>query len=260
MVAQSRAVVFVLLDRIEYDPKCRASVEAAAARWGFDVVLHRGAIVEGVHPYWQKAFVCDTLKARYDVVLQLDHDIMINAEAPSPLDHWDDRGIGVVRDIHWDLWNQAEKRRVKDMWAFQSSCVSRWAKVTGLPRVGQGLYANGGLLLYRTDTHSECMREWQEFGRKGGLSMRFLPEQTVLSLLIKARRVPAYYMAPTWNLRPAGRIASLTGERMVGWCYHFSGKAKCGRVSRVNWELPADQSVLSVGQRKYIEVPHGLSL
>lgn len=260
MVASSRAVVFVLLDRVEYNAKCRASVEAAAARWGFDVVLHRGAVVEGVHPYWQKAFVCDTLKARYDIVLQIDHDIMVNAAAPSPIDHWDDRGIGVVRDIHWDLWSPAEKRRVKAMWSFQSMCVTQWAKVTGLPPVGQGLYANGGLLLYRTDTHAEYIREWQEFGRRGELSPRFLPEQTVLSMMIKAKRVPAYYMAPTWNMRPAGKISALSGETMAGWAYHFSGKAKGPRIAKVDWCRAADNSWLTDRQRGYVERAHGLSL
>lgn len=260
MVAQSRAVVFVLLDRVEYDVKCHASVAAAAERWGFDLVLHRGSVVGGVHPYWQKAFVCDILKPKYDVVLQLDHDIMINVDAPSPLDHWDDRGIGMVRDIHWVLWSQAEKQRVRAMWAFQSGCVRNWAKVTGLPAVGQGMYANGGLLLYRTDTHSQYIKEWRGYGLKGGLSMRFLPEQTVLSLMVKGGVAPAYYMAPTWNLRPAGRIESLTGERMVGWCYHFSGKAKRPRVSKVDWTAPVDASRLEDNQKKYIEGAHGLSL
>ncbi len=65
----------------------RESVEAAALRWNAEVHWMRRSL-QPCHPFWQKMFVCGDVAKRFGSahVLQLDNDMLIRSDCPSPFD------------------------------------------------------------------------------------------------------------------------------------------------------------------------------
>ena len=68
-------------------PNVRASYKAAAKRWGAQVLWITNPL-HSCHPFWQKMFVCEHVQSLFGSshVLQLDNDMVIRSDCPSPFD------------------------------------------------------------------------------------------------------------------------------------------------------------------------------
>ncbi len=68
-------------------PTVRESVEAAAERWDAELHWIRRPL-QPCHPFWQKMFVCGDVAKRFGPshVLQIDNDIVIRSDCPSPFE------------------------------------------------------------------------------------------------------------------------------------------------------------------------------
>jgi hypothetical protein len=65
-----------------------ASFHAAATRWNAEVIWISTPL-HSCHPFRQKMFVCDHVQSLFGSchVLQLDNDIVIRSDCPSPSSH-----------------------------------------------------------------------------------------------------------------------------------------------------------------------------
>ena len=78
-------------------PKSLESYQSAAERWGADLVVFREPLAD-CHFWWQKTFAIDHL-LQYDHVLQIDADMLIAEDCPSPFTECDPGRLGVCRDL-----------------------------------------------------------------------------------------------------------------------------------------------------------------
>jgi hypothetical protein len=218
-------------------PESRKSFESAAKRWGCEFVELRSQLAP-VHIYWQKAFVpvrlCD-----YERVLQLDADMLIRDDAPSPFDLVPPDAVGVVSahqfppnadDIGYQNGLAISRHRDK--------CVRAWAGWTGLKTCPDTHHLNGGFFLYGPQQHAELFAKLRDCGQKRGWFPRRLPEQACLSLLLWNKAAPVMWLPQEWNTVAAAqgiRPDHNTGT-MAGYIYHFTGRHLRGRrIGRTKW-------------------------
>lgn len=239
-------------------PKSRASFRDAARRWGVEFV-ERVTPLAPVHHFWQKAFAIEEMQA-YERVLQLDADMLIRWDAPSPFDLVPEDHIGVVssrqftpppRDFlltpptdteHQGLWIS----RHRDM------CVQGWARHMKMEPCHDERHLNGGFFLYSPTIHRPLFAELREVGQSAKWTQWRLPEQASLSVLLHNHKVPQTWLPHTWNIVAAHqrhiREEYATGY-MNGYIYHFTGKVKRGeRINNTTWEkAPCDEIAQRLG-------------
>ena len=168
--------------------KCRESFQAAAERWQVEYV----EITEPLgkcHHFWQKAIIpLSCHAARFERVLQLDADMLVADDCPSPFAIVPKNAFGVVSRV----------QPYRPELSFQ---VQRWAshyKVTGYrdPRE----HINAGFMLYNPNAHADLLRCWQDRAEPGPERPRCsLPEQFVISCLLAERTVPVYWLSWMFN-------------------------------------------------------------
>ena len=119
-------------------PKSLESYQSAAERWGADLVAFREPLAD-CHFWWQKTFAIDHL-LRYDHVLQIDADMLIAEDCPSPFPECDPARLGVCRDLQHPSQYRLER--------WLSNQTRRWSKHLGLRQPGGRQCVNAGMLLY----------------------------------------------------------------------------------------------------------------
>lgn len=218
-------------------PKSRESFEAAASRWGCEFVELTNRLAP-CHVFWQKAFVpvrmCD-----FDRVLQLDADMLVRADAPSPFGLVPDDSVGVVSACQFppgsgDIWLREGVAISKH----RTRCVAEWAKRTGLRPCPDTHHLNGGFFLYGPQEHAGVFARLRRCGQASGWCPRRLPEQVCLSLLLWNGVGRATWLPQEWNTVAAGqriRPEHNTGT-MKGFIYHFTGREnRAERIERCYW-------------------------
>jgi hypothetical protein len=199
----------------------RESYAAAAERW--DAKLHWiRRDLQPVHPFWQKMFVCRHVHQRFgsSQVLQLDNDMVIRSDCPSPFELVTPKQFGIVAE------RQCALNRIDDG-GWQQRAHQIWADRCRLRPAPTWLHPNGGLYLYGTEMYGpmfdriiryllptwgasdqatdECLVINQLWNDHPGY-IKFLPGDFNVSML----------QNPDWAANPV----------MQSFVHHFIGKSK----------------------------------
>jgi len=246
------AIVVLNVGRRSLHPKSRASFVAAAERWGVEFVEITDPLAP-VHHFWQKAFAIERLSA-FDRVVQMDADMLIRWDAPSPFELVPDDHIGVVSSRQFTppprdfLLSPPTGEESKGVWIsrHRDGCVQGWARHMGMQPCHDERHLNGGFFLYSTTLHRELFSRLREVGKSAKWTPRRLPEQASLSVLLHNLNPPQTWLPHTWNIVAAHqrhiREEYCTGV-MNGFVYHFTGKVARGkRIAVTCWEkMPCDE-------------------
>jgi hypothetical protein len=211
-------------------PKVRESFQDAANRWGVkyvEITEPLGPI--GLHHFWQKALIPTSRHvAGFDRILQLDCDMLIRSDCPSPFDLVPETHFGAVTAVQRlgvPKWNRR---------------THRWAHRMGLtlyPRPRDHL--NAGLLLYNLTAHAAMLREWPEVGRRcnwPGPPQLLVPEQFAISCLLHQMQVPVTWLPSTFDTTWAGRFSPGPMHKYV---YHYTAAhgQLAGWVAHHDWRV-----------------------
>lgn len=218
--------------------KIRESVEAAAARWGADLIVTRQDLLprRRNNCYWFNKYVLRSRLTGYDAVLQLDGDMMISEAAPSPFEVHEPGKIAAVAEYQ----PQFGSERAALFWRgpFQH-VVRKWARLMEMPGPPTTGYLNGGFLLYTPSAVADAFAEIMHFGAMVEWGATGLSDQTIVSILAYNEKLSVQRLPAEWNALHAGSTGALCGPTMdAANIYHFCGSYnRAGRVARVDWRL-----------------------
>lgn len=232
-------------------PKSRQSFLSACERWGCQFVEFTEPLAE-CHHFWQKAFAINML-TQFSQVLQLDADMLIRWDAPSPFDLVPESHIGVVssrqftpppRDFAVAPATNGERAGMV-ISRHRDACVRKWASRMGLEPCSDEKHLNGGFFLYSPQIHAALFETLRSVGENAGWNQWKLPEQASLSVLLHNLDVKQVWLPVEWNTvaaRQAHRPEHNTGY-MNAYIYHFTGKVdRSRRISSTRWEKsPCDE-------------------
>lgn len=232
-----RALAVLNIGGKSLHPKSRASFMAACARWGCDFKEFTEQIAPRVHHYWQKAFVIERLQ-EYDQVLQLDADMLIRSDCPSPFDLVPHDAIGVVsaRQCLTHAWIRG--REVS---------MAAWAKRLKMKKPNDFRHLNGGFILYSPETHAPLFSEWRKIGRRYKFTPKELPEQATLSILVgNTPGLRVVWLPHTFDCVGVNQLSrqDRIGSRMKGYIYHFNHGDKQRRIDGTMWDHPGWSPVI----------------
>jgi hypothetical protein len=148
---------------------------------------------------------------QYDRVLQLDADMLIRHDCPSPFDLVPAENIGVVSRVQPRIGRKRFESR-KEMWARHMGLT---------PYDSPQQHLNAGLILYGPTIHRKLLTEWRNIGEQCNWSTRCtVPEQFALSCLLQSMAVPVTWLPHQFNtisarFRPPGPMRT--------YIYHFNG-------------------------------------
>lgn len=234
--------------------KIRASVEAAAKRWGVDLIVTAEDLLppRKTRCLWFNKYVLLGRLTGYDAVLQLDADMMISEAAPSPFDEHEAGKIGAVREYQ----PQYAPRRAKQFWGRPFAHVTKkWAGMMKMPPPPKEDYLNGGFLLYNPDSAKVSFDKILEYGAMVQWGDTGLSDQTIVSILAHNGVLDVQYMDSKWNAVHAGDSGALLGPAMdSAHIYHFCGPYnRAKRVAGIHWRN--HEGVLARHPRKEVDDP-----
>lgn len=248
-------------------PKTRESFQAACERWGCDYVEVKDPLVEGVHHFWQKVFVSENM-AKYDRVLQLDADMLIRHDCPSPFDICPEDSFGVVSarqlEVSGKSVNGKRTARVRDimfMCGHRDRCVQSWARKLKLKPCPDTHHLNGGFFLYSPAKHQWLWDRLKEVAKSVNYDKALLPEQASLSVILWNEKCDQFWFPHTFNTTAAGTVHLRPQHslyEMNSYIYHYTGQhARGKRLAGQHWQrshvdaiadrLPADGVWAEVG-------------
>jgi hypothetical protein len=215
-------------------PRVRESFQHAANRWGVRFVEITEPLAN-IHHFWQKAIIPLSRYADpFERVLQLDCDMLVRSDCPSPFDLVPPENVAVVSHVQPGRPAHPRFERMKVIWAKHQGLVPY-----GNPRE----HLNLGLFLYSPPRHADLLALWAKVGADCNYS-RFVsvPEQFALSCLLQMPGAPPV----TWLPWQFNTIRAMQRKRRAGpglmqtYIYHFNGPH--GRdlpalVSRCEWRV-----------------------
>jgi hypothetical protein len=225
----NKAIAFLNIGGSSLHPKSQASFEHAAKRWGADLVEIKEQIEPGVHHFWQKSFVINELAA-YDQVLQLDADMLIHRDAPSPFDLVPVEAMGFV---------SARQYIKPGLIVSRERSTKLWANRLGMKPPQDLKHINAGLWLYSPKHHQDIFEKLRAIGRAHHFTPKNIPEQASMSVLVANQTDhPVVWLPRSFNVLDVRHEAR--GDRaykeMFGWIYHFTGQAnRKKRIDEVWW-------------------------
>ena len=207
-------------------PKSLESYQSAAERWGADLVVFREPLAD-CHFWWQKTFAIDHL-LQYDHALQIDADMLIAEDCPSPFTECDPGRLGVCRDLQ----HPSQYRLAR----WLSNHSRRWATDLGLRQPGGRQCVNAGMLLYGPRQLLPWFRLWRAIGRTHKFPAWGLGDQSVLCVLCVNFQFHQL-LADRWNFTHANtHWRPDLSRQMSGSIYHFCGRQdRAARISGVDW-------------------------
>ena len=212
-----------------FHPASRQSFEAAAARWGADLVVFTQPLAN-CHIWWQKTFAIDHL-LQYDHALQLDADMLIAEDCPSPFDVCEPGRLGVCRDL--------QHPRQYRLARWLSNQTRRWASHLGLRQPGGRQCINAGFLLYGPREMLPWFRLWRAIGRTHRFPGWGLGDQSVLCILCVNFQIHRL-LADKWNQTHAQTpLRPDLPDIMSGTIYHFCGgrQQRPARIESTTWRV-----------------------
>ena len=123
----------------------RQSYEAAAERWDAEV-LWLTERLGSAHPISQKMTVCGEVQKRFGAsrVLQLDNDLVIRSDCPSPFDLAGQDKFAMV-----SCYQSLDRQTDAASWVHRVH--TQWSSVLEVPTAPAWLHPNGGIYLYSTE-------------------------------------------------------------------------------------------------------------
>ncbi len=222
-----KAIVVLNIGGRALDEKSRLSFVAAADRWVCDFVEIKSPLVPKVHHFWQKVYAIEQLTG-YRQVVQLDADMLIRRNAPSPFDVVPETHVGVV---------SARQYYIPDERNLRLNAIELWAKRMDVDPIEDERHLNGGFILYSPRHHLNLFREAQAVAQRWNHDPSLMPEQSVLSLLLVHRKIPTVWLPFTWNVCKATLPVrpDVTWPQMNGYIYHFNVGGKQQALKKVWW-------------------------
>lgn len=225
-----KAIAFLNIGGGSLHPKSRASFEHAAKRWRADLIEIKDQIEPGVHHYWQKASVINELDD-YDQVLQLDADMLINVEAPSPFDLVPVEAMGFVSARQYINPNLTD---------FRNESTKLWSRRLSMKPPQDYHHINAGLWLYSPKHHQDIFEKLRAIGRAHRFPRQPIPEQAAMTVLVENTDHPVVWLPRDFNVVSAGhpKRGDRIMKEMNGHIYHFTEQNKEERINRTWWNHP----------------------
>lgn len=211
-------------------PNVRASYEAAAKRWDAEVSWINNPLHQ-CHPFWQKMFVCDHIDSLRGSshVLQIDNDMLIRSDCPSPFELVGPENFGMVSG------RQSPHRRV-DRGGWNHDAHVTWANRCEIEPAPAWTHPNGGLYLYVTETFGSMFAEIiSHFLPTGGKHDLGCDECLVVNQLWQDHRRAIQFLPADYNVNLLQNECWATNPVMQSYIYHFVAKAK-ERLPDVRWQ------------------------
>lgn len=211
-------------------PNVRASFHAAATRWNAEVIWITKPL-HPCHPFWQKMFVCDHVQSLFGSshVLQLDNDMVIRSDCPSPFDLVEPTDFAMVSG------RQSPQRRV-DRASWNQLAHEEWARRCDVIAAPAWTHPNGGLYLYGTEAFGLMFAEIiSNLFPTGGKHDLGCDECLVVNQLWTFHRSAIRFLPADYNVNLHQNESWLSNPVMQSYIYHFVAKAK-ERLPEVRWQ------------------------
>jgi len=208
----------------------RESFEAAAKRWGAEV-LWIGEHLQTVHPFWQKMFACGHVhqKAGPAHVLQLDNDMLIRSDCPSPFDLLTPKQFGMVAE------RQSANNRI-DNGGWQQRAQEIWARRCGVRPAPTWLHPNGGLYLYGSEMYGPMFaRIIRHLIPTWGASDQATDESLIVNQLYNDHPGYIQFLPSDFNVSMVYSAAWAINPVMQSYVYHFVGPSKA-HIDACRWQ------------------------
>jgi hypothetical protein len=207
----------------------RASYEAAAERWNAELLwIDRN--LHPVHPFWQKMFVCEYVQSLFgdSRVLQLDNDMLIRSDCPSPFELVGPKQFGVVAE------RQCALNRIDDG-GWQRRAHEIWAERCGLKPAFTWLHPNGGLYLYETAMYAPMFwRIQKHLIPTWGAHDQATDESLIINQLFNDHPGYITFLPGDFNVSVQQAPEWATNPVMQSYVYHFIGKSK-PHLAKCQW-------------------------
>ena len=211
-------------------PMVRESVEAAAERWNAELHWIRRPL-QPCHPFWQKMFVCGDVAKRFGPshVLQIDNDMVIRSDCPSPFDLAQPGQFAMVAE------RQCAQNRI-DNGGWQKTAHEIWAKRCRLNPAPTWMHPNGGLYLYDTESFARMFeRIIQYLIVTFGANDQATDESLIINQLWNDHPESIAFLPPDLNVSMLQTPEWATNPVMQSFVYHFIGPSK-PHLDRCRWQ------------------------
>lgn len=230
VITKTKRVIAVLDLPPRRAPKnVRASYEAAAERWSAKLLwIDRN--LHPVHPFWQKMFVCDHVRSLFGEshVLQLDNDMVIRSDCPSPFDLVGQKQFGMVAE------RQCAENRIDDG-GWQRRAHEIWAERCNLRPAFTWLHPNGGLYLYETSMYAPMFdRIKRHLIPNWGASDQATDESLIINQLFNDHPGYITFLPGDFNVSVQQAPEWAASPVMQSYIYHFIGKSK-SHLTKCRW-------------------------
>ena len=208
----------------------RESVEYAADRWGAEVHWIKRPL-QPCHPFWQKMFVCGSVVKRFGPshVLQLDNDMLIRSDCPSPFDLASPDKFAIVAE------RQCALNRLDDG-GWQRKSHEEWGKRCRLLPAPAWIHPNGGFYLYGTDAFTSLFeRIAQYLIVTYGASDWASDEALIINQLWHDRPDDIVFLPGDFNVSMLQNTDWAANPVMQSFIYHFIGQSK-SRMDGCRWQ------------------------
>ncbi|WP_246112373.1 hypothetical protein [Allorhodopirellula solitaria] len=199
----------------------RESYEAAAVRWDAELHWIRGDL-QPCHPFWQKMFVCGHVRKLFGPshVLQLDNDMVIRSDCPSPFELVSPDRFAMVSD------RQCAHNRL-DNGGWQKRAHEIWAKRCHMKPAPTWMHPNGGLYLYGTQKFARMFeRIAQYLIVTHGANDQATDESLIINQLWKDHPAAIEFLPPDFNTSMVQMLEWAANPVMQTWIYHFIQSSK----------------------------------
>lgn len=208
----------------------RDSYIAAAKRWGAEVHFIRSPL-QPVHPFWQKMFVCGHVEKLFGPshVLQLDNDMVIRSDCPSPFDLVPVDKFGIVAE------RQCAQNRI-DNGGWQKRAHEVWAKRCRVDPAPTWMHPNGGLYLYGTERFASMFeRITQYIVLTYGAHDHATDESLIINQLWQDHSDAIAFLPGDYNVSMLQASEWAGNPVMQSFVYHFIGGTKT-HLSKCRWQ------------------------
>lgn len=230
---------FVTFDDPGYTlhPKTRASLEAATKRWGWDLVAAPRVDNDPRAVWWYQKFKWLGWHAdAYDLVLLMDGDIMVRADAPPPPDPGDTLGL-VDPSQPQKQKGHREKRHAE---------AREWARILGMPTDPVYPMGHGAFRLVPRSFYPFYQTCWNTIRR---LNFRGKNnwDMGVEAVLRAKHNIPVTWISNDWDhdipsfqqegqwLSTSVRDSYLAARPLLpGYINHFGGERLHRKFARMN--------------------------
>jgi hypothetical protein len=251
-MSQNKRIIAVLdLPPARAVKHVRDSYAAAANRWGADLYWIQ-ANLKPWHPFWQKMLVCEHVKKRFgdSHVLQLDNDMLIRSDCPSPFDRVQPDQFGMVAERQC-----AQNRMDKGGWHRRAHTT--WARRCALTPAPTWIHPNGGLYLYDTERFAPLFGKLGRMIHRTDAAIDLAPDESlIVNQLWTDHRDAIAFLPGDFNVSMSQAPDWARTPVMQSYVYHFISKTKkhlqhCQWQRRDPVELPYS---LNQRSRKLIEL------